>query len=69
MGEQTNLEKYLFTTVTTNTHPQRVFSLFFSLNEGQRLTRMIIISNDDGVFNHLIKMKDYVKTTRSLGTE
>ena len=36
-----------------------------SLNE---LTR--IISNDDGVFNYFIKMKDYiVKTTRSLGDE
>ena len=36
-----------------------------SLNE---LTR--IISNDDGVFNYFIKMKDYVvKTTRSLRDE
>ena len=36
-----------------------------SLNE---LTR--IISNDDGVFNYFIKMKDYiVKTTRSLQDE
>ena len=36
-----------------------------SLNE---LTR--IISNDDGVFNYFIKMKDYiVKTTRSLRAE
>ena len=36
-----------------------------SLNEGQRLTRIIL--NDDGVFNYFIKMKDYiVKTTSSL---
>ena len=27
-----------------------------SLNEGQRLTRIIL--NDDGVFNYFIKMKD-----------
>ena len=33
--------------------------------EGRRLTG--IISNDDGVFNYFIKVKDYiVKTTRSL---
>ena len=38
------------------------------LNAGQRLTR--IISNDDGVFNYWIKMKDYIgKTTRSLRAE
>ena len=36
-----------------------------SLNELRR-----IISNDDGVFNYFIKMKDYVvKTTRSLRDE
>ena len=36
-----------------------------SLNEGRKLT--IILSNDDGVFNYFIKMRDYiVKTTRSV---
>ena len=36
-----------------------------SLNEGQRLTRIIL--NDDVVFDYFIKMKDYiVKKTRSL---
>ena len=58
--------------VTTNTSPRRVFfsllkpSMVFSraltekvpssLNEGQRLTRIIL--NDDGVCNYFIKMKD-----------
>ena len=39
-----------------------------SLNEGQRLTRIIL--NDDVVFDYFIKMKDYiVKKTRSLRAE
>ena len=39
-----------------------------SLNEGQRLTRIIL--NDDVVFDYFIKMNDYiVKTTRSLRAE
>ena len=38
------------------------------LNEGQRLTRIIL--NDDVVFDYFIKMKDYiVKKTRSLRAE
>ena len=42
-----------------------------SLNERRRLSRLSrIISNDDGVLNDFIKMKDYVvKTTRSLRAE
>ena len=39
-----------------------------SLNEGQRLTRIIL--NDDVVFDYFIKMKDYiVKKARSLRAE
>ena len=47
---------------------EKVVRVPSSVNEGRILIR--IISNDDGVFDYFIKIKDYiVKTTRSLRAE